>query len=64
VTNERTQRRWLFSGGGFQSSSPPIAHFAWPADGQAAALRVIWPDGFEQRIDDVRPNQRLNVSRP
>jgi hypothetical protein len=62
----RIQRRWIFSGGDFQSSSAPYAHFGLgPAGGGPAtvALRVIWPDGFEQRIDDITPRQHLVVRR-
>jgi len=45
---ERTQRRWIFSGGSFQSSSAPAAHFGLGAEGakeEPMRVRVIWPDG-------------------
>ena len=62
----RIQRRWIFSGGDFQSSGAPYAHFGLGprnGDGATVSLRILWPDGFEQRIDDVNPRQHLVVRR-
>ncbi len=62
----RVQRRWIFSGGDFQSSGAPYAHFGLGprnGDGATVSLRILWPDGFEQRIDDVNPRQHLVVRR-
>lgn len=42
------QTRWLFTGGGFQSSGAPHAHFAWSAPAHELTLTVTWPDGFRQ----------------
>jgi hypothetical protein len=60
------QRRWLFTGGGFQSSSAHQAHFGRPAAApldETASLTVIWPDGHEQRIDAVEWGRRMTVTR-
>lgn len=59
------QTRWLHTGGGFQSSAAPCAHFGLgigQAD-EALSLEIRWPDSFIQRLDDVRPNQRLIIRR-
>lgn len=60
---DRTMRRWLFSGGGFQSSSPPIAQFGLDAMSGPISLTIHWPDGVEQTLADVQPNQKLIVKR-
>jgi hypothetical protein len=59
----RTQRRWIFSGGGYQSVSPPYAHFGVPDDGGDVRLTIRWPDGTEQVLDDVALDQHLVVER-
>jgi hypothetical protein len=70
------QTRWLFTGGGFQSSGAPYAHFGLPAVGAHPAgspprqdsfpsmsLIVTWPDGVVQHVDPVRPGQRMTITR-
>ena len=57
------QRRWIFSGGGFQSASAAAAHFGLPADAGAVQLEVTWPDGTRQVVRDVAPGRRLVVTR-
>jgi hypothetical protein len=60
----RVQRRWIYSGGGFQSSDPHVAHFGIvPEERQSLTLTVVWPDGLEQTIENVQSNQRLIVKR-
>ena len=63
-----TRRRWLFTGGSFQSSSAPEAHFGVPAGVERVTLTVRWPDGFaqrlEQRLGDGATGRRLIVRRP
>ncbi len=56
------QRRWLL-GGGYQSASAVQAGFGLPAGAAVATVRIIWPDGREQRLSDVSVNQRLVVGR-
>ncbi len=61
------QTRWMFTGGGFQSSGPPQAHFGLgpitPNSPQTSRLTIHWPDGFVQTIDAVSPNRRLIIKR-
>ena len=57
------QTRWLFTGGSFQSTSAPYAHFGL-REKKKCALDVRWPDGLEQHLDDVAPDQHLIVHRP
>jgi hypothetical protein len=58
-----TQTRWIYSGGSFASASAQEAHFGLGTGEDKASLVVTWPDGHEQRIDDVSPNQHLVVRR-
>ncbi|HVP73938.1 MAG TPA: CRTAC1 family protein [Phycisphaerales bacterium] len=61
---DRTLRRWLFSGGGFQSSSPPMAHFGLANAAHPVSLIIRWPDGLEQRVNDIAPDRQLIVRHP
>jgi enediyne biosynthesis protein E4 len=56
------QTRWLYTGGGFQSSGAPYVHFAAP-NANEATVTVTWPDGFKQRIEKAKPCQRLRIER-
>ena len=56
------QRRWLVTGGGFQSSGAPYVHFAVP-HAREVSLTVIWTDGSRQQISNVQLGQRLRVER-
>ncbi|MCC6381741.1 MAG: CRTAC1 family protein [Dehalococcoidia bacterium] len=63
-----TMRRWVYSGGSFQASSTYTAHFSLPrTSGEGmltkAVIRVTWPDGKVQTVEDVRPRQRVTVTR-
>ncbi|MHC5001585.1 MAG: CRTAC1 family protein [Planctomycetota bacterium] len=59
---ERVLRRWLFTGGGFQSSGAPRVHFALPGPPETARLVVTWPDGVEQAVP-VEWNRTVTVRR-
>jgi hypothetical protein len=59
----RRQLRWLSSGGGFQSSSAPEAHFGLGDDRGPFTLRVTWPDGHVQAIEGVTPGAAIRVDR-
>ena len=65
VSEVHTQTRWLITGGGFQSSGAPYAHFGFgsPTNTANAALTLRWPDGVTQTIENVTPNQHLIVNR-
>ena len=57
------QRRWLWSGGPFQSNLVPEAHFGFASPTAPLAVLVRWPDGFEQRVEGVSPGEVLEVVR-
>ena len=39
------------------------AHFGVPEGHDAVDLRIVWPDGVEQRESNVRVNQRVVIQR-
>jgi hypothetical protein len=57
------QRRWLWSGGPFQSNLVPEAHFGFASPTAPLAVLVRWPDGFAQRVEGVSPGEVLEVVR-
>jgi hypothetical protein len=56
------QRRWLFTGGGFQSSSEPAVHVARPG-GTPLEIEVRWPDGLVQTRTVAGPATRVVIRR-
>lgn len=61
--NEKVQRRWLASGGSFQSALPAEGYFAFPGEAQSIELTVVWPDGFVQHELVTDHNQHLVINR-
>jgi hypothetical protein len=57
------QTRWIHSGGSFLSASARYAHFGLPRGVERVELLVTWPDGTEQRLEDVAVRQHLRVWR-
>lgn len=56
------QRRWIFTGGGFQSSSEPAVHVT-RLRGEPLDIEIRWPDGHRQvqRVDE--PATRVVIRR-
>ena len=46
---------------GFQSSVEPLIHVGLAANATIQSVRIQWPDGTEQVLIDVQPNQRLTI---
>jgi hypothetical protein len=60
----RTQSRWVHAGGtSLASSGPPAVHFGLGDDGAVDAVRVYWPDGTVQIVEDVTGCTALTVAR-
>jgi hypothetical protein len=65
VVGDSKPRRWLYSGGSFQSSNAPYVHFAIPAELTAKpSLTITWPDGTKQTVNDVAMGQHQSVKHP
>lgn len=60
VTSEtQTQMHELTLSRGFQSSVAPELHFGLNQDEVVSELKVVWPDGKEEILTDVKANQEL-----
>jgi len=46
---------------GYQSNSEPIVHIGLGAETVAKNVRVVWPSGKEQILENVKSNQTLTV---
>lgn len=57
------QIRWMFTGGGFQSSGAHYVHFGLPKSAGDIALTVTWPDGFKQEVAGVQSRSHLVIKR-
>ena len=61
--SERVQRRWIWGGGPFNSTSWNVPHVGIPAGSTAVAVTFTWPDGMVVEQSDVQPGQRLVIER-
>lgn len=63
-------RVWLYSKGklqyleqnpsrGYQSSVSPVLHFGLGTRGQIDSLKIVWADGKQQTLSNIKPNQTL-----
>lgn len=57
------QTQELILSRGYQSSIEPVLHFGLGKMDEVASLRITWPDGSLQIIDDVKGNQELVVQK-
>ncbi|UZH54509.1 VCBS repeat-containing protein [Salinimicrobium tongyeongense] len=46
---------------GFQSSVAPMLHFGLAKTDIADEIRIVWPDGKAEILEDVKANQRLKM---
>ncbi len=57
------QTRWIYGGGPFQSTSSQVAHFGLGTASESVSLRITWPDGTDERRQNVTLNQRIVIER-
>jgi len=55
------QYKELYTVRGFQASSEPIIHFGYGQTTKVDSLKIIWPDGSHQIIEDLAVNQTLKI---
>ena len=60
-TSSQKQSQELTLTRGFQSSVPPILHFGLGNHPSVTKLKVIWPDGKKQILQDVEANQQITL---
>jgi len=58
------QVRTMSTASGYASSSHAGVQFGLGADPRAVSVRVDWPSGTSQTIENVKPNQRLDIREP
>lgn len=56
------QYKEMYSARGFQASSEPILHFGYGKNETVDSLKIIWPDGTSQNIENQAVNQTLTIS--
>lgn len=58
------QVKVLQNGRGFESCSEQILHFGLGKHDKVDSLLVIWPDGKQQKLTDVKIDQVLSITEP
>jgi enediyne biosynthesis protein E4 len=48
---------------GYLSGDPARVHFGLPNGATVAALEIRWPDGLTSRVEELAPQQLLEVTR-
>jgi enediyne biosynthesis protein E4 len=56
------QLKEMYTVRGFQSSSEPIIHFGTGANTTVDSVKIIWPNGMEQKLSQVKADQTLVIS--
>lgn len=59
---DKTQMQEQYLSRGFQSSISPVLHFGLGKAEIVSEIQVIWPDGKEQVITNIKSNQTISVS--
>ena len=60
--NGKTQFQELTLTRGFQSSVEPVLHFGVGDDSSLEQVRILWPDGSQEILQNVKTNQLLTVN--
>ncbi len=61
TTGTKTQLRELQSHSAHATQSSSILHFGVGSSAVINQVRIVWPSGIEQIINNVTPNQTLNI---
>lgn len=59
--NNELQYKEHFTARGFQSSSEPIIHFGFGQVEVIDSLKIVWPNGTQQSLQNVKTNQTLSI---
>lgn len=62
TTGEITQKQELTLTRGYQSSLSPVVHFGLGKNSIADTLKVIWPDGKQQTVYQVKDDQVITLN--
>lgn len=58
-----TQTQELILSRGYQSSMEPVVHFGLGKMEKATTIKIIWPDGSGQVLENIRVNQEVVVQK-
>ena len=47
---------------GYESSMEPVLHFGIGKNTVADSIKIIWPDGAQQKEINVKANQVVNIA--
>ena len=61
---ERVQRRVIDAGSGYLCQMEPVAHFGLGESATNSTVEVLWPDGSQELLRDVEPNQVVRIAHP
>jgi len=64
TTGGHRQRKDVFTGGSFMSSSDPRLHFGLGTARSAARIEILWPSGTRQIVNDVMGNRIIEIKEP
>ncbi|MBT8185030.1 MAG: VCBS repeat-containing protein [Eudoraea sp.] len=59
--NGTLQYKELYTVRGFQASSEPIIHFGYGQTSKVDSLKIVWPDGSYQQLEDLAVNQTITI---
>ncbi|HOX83072.1 MAG TPA: FG-GAP-like repeat-containing protein [Chryseolinea sp.] len=62
VTGKSMQLQEQFLARGYQSSVDPVLHFGLSKKNSVDTVRVIWPDGKESMLLNVKSNMRIEIT--
>ena len=63
-TSAGDQLRQIHGGGSYLSQGPYNLHWGLPADVQPLSAEITWPDGSQQRIDELKLGQLQTIVQP
>ena len=64
TTKSGIQVRQLVSARGYLSTSEPVAHFGFGDERTIERLKIVWPSGRVQTLDNLATGQRYTVTEP
>jgi hypothetical protein len=59
--NGTLQYKELYTVRGFQASSEPMIHFGYGQATKVDSLKILWPNGRYQQLEDLAVNQTLTI---
>ena len=61
-TEDKTIFQEVYTARGYLSSSDPVISIGLGTSTQIKSLKILWPDGKKSMMENIKPNQLINVS--